>query len=175
MDTEISIESTKARIYGPSREINKENATREIDLLNKIKSLSAEEKYEIVLSRSDEEIAKIIIKNNINSWKEFEKEFTKMIIDGDKIVEVCAKRRMNFENQIDFGRRIKKELEQLNISERAIIKHLAVNIWPGRNDVAVLLTSHVTFDEFEAHVNQISENDRKGAAKRRNQDKKSNN
>lgn len=157
---------TKERTFGISRLITKENAKLEIELLNKLKSLSLQEKFEIAIERSNEDVGKLIVKNNIETWQDFERMINSNSVDIEKIIETCCKRKLTEETHLEFARRIRKELQGYKVSERTIIKHLAINLWPGRNDVSVLLSLNQSFDEFEAHLNQVVTNDKKQRAKK---------
>lgn len=164
---EKEMQDSSTNIINLRKRITWENFEREIHLLNLNRSLLPQQKFEIVLASCDDEIADLILEENIMSWQDLENTSRCKNIDIDQIIEVCCQRKLHNEQHLDFARRIKEELSKLGVSEKSIINHLAVNIWPNRVDIAVLLRLNQTFKEFEFHVSQIEENDKRRAFKRK--------
>ncbi|KAF9762690.1 hypothetical protein NGRA_1827 [Nosema granulosis] len=143
----------KTRMIDSFDTITKENSVLVCEIINKLASLSAEQKFEMMIERIDEDLVKELINSNVNTWEEFERMIKRKSIYENKIVEIYCIRRMTEESCIKFARKIKAKLKEFNVSESTIIKHLSINIWPGRTDVSVLLTLNQNYDDFEARIN----------------------
>jgi hypothetical protein len=134
-----------------------------VHLLNLNTSLKSDQKFNRLLESIDENIGKMLLKENIKTWDDVNegvKKLNRVENRTARIVDICLRERVFNEDIFSFINEVRNEMTFLEIDETSMIKILSANIWPENSYIKRDLRRCISWADF---ISAVSDNMREMA------------